>query len=260
VLCHARAIIGVDECGAVEFFSHGARLVGIEGRDGKLAPDAVGDALAPSRKAMCITPAPALILANATSSDVYRPGEIGGAFACAARWPQAAHGQGTLRQCGCRAECTPAELIWMAGSKLGVPALSHKTGGWRRAVTSSIRATCAISHTAEEVGSGVEDAFVSPASRQRWRTTLAHWRGATPGLPRGARSRRRGGGPDRPALETKAVFVALTTRSRPLLPAAVARSTIGDRRRAGISLVRLGTSFATLERRGEVRRDRRRLG
>jgi threonine aldolase len=45
ILCHALAQIAVDECGAPEFFSHGARLVTIDGRNAKLDPDGIENAL-----------------------------------------------------------------------------------------------------------------------------------------------------------------------------------------------------------------------
>ena len=41
VLCHAFAHINVDECGATEFFSGGAKLLGIDTPHAKLTPDAV---------------------------------------------------------------------------------------------------------------------------------------------------------------------------------------------------------------------------
>jgi threonine aldolase len=41
VLCHAVAHINVDECGATEFFSGGAKLLGIDAPAGKLTPDAI---------------------------------------------------------------------------------------------------------------------------------------------------------------------------------------------------------------------------
>ena len=39
VFCHTEAHINTDECGAPEFFTNGAKLVGIHGADGKLHPD-----------------------------------------------------------------------------------------------------------------------------------------------------------------------------------------------------------------------------
>jgi len=44
-LCHAEAHAIVHECGAPEFFGGGLRLLGVEGRGGKLAPQAVAAAL-----------------------------------------------------------------------------------------------------------------------------------------------------------------------------------------------------------------------
>jgi threonine aldolase len=45
VLCHEVSHIVVHECGAPEFFSHGARLVGIGGADAKITPDGIAAAL-----------------------------------------------------------------------------------------------------------------------------------------------------------------------------------------------------------------------
>ena len=50
VVCHAQSHIAVDECGAVEQYSHGARLIGLNTPDGKLTPGAIGTALAPIQK------------------------------------------------------------------------------------------------------------------------------------------------------------------------------------------------------------------
>ena len=39
VFCHEEAHVHDDECGAPEFFTGGAKLVGIPGYDGKITPD-----------------------------------------------------------------------------------------------------------------------------------------------------------------------------------------------------------------------------
>ncbi len=39
VFCHERAHLAVDECGAPEFFTNGAKLIGLAGEDGKIAPE-----------------------------------------------------------------------------------------------------------------------------------------------------------------------------------------------------------------------------
>src|SRR5579884_3439346 len=46
VFCHADSHIATDECGAPEFFGGGLKLVTLPGRYGKIAPDALRQALA----------------------------------------------------------------------------------------------------------------------------------------------------------------------------------------------------------------------
>lgn len=45
IYCHADAHIETSECGAPEFFSHGAKLVTLPGEAGKIAPGTLADAL-----------------------------------------------------------------------------------------------------------------------------------------------------------------------------------------------------------------------
>jgi threonine aldolase len=45
VFAHAEAHIAVDECGAPEFFSHGAKLVPVTGAHGKITPETLSQAL-----------------------------------------------------------------------------------------------------------------------------------------------------------------------------------------------------------------------
>lgn len=46
VLCHAEAHINVDECGAPEFFSSGAKLASVKGAHGLMTPSALAERLA----------------------------------------------------------------------------------------------------------------------------------------------------------------------------------------------------------------------
>ena len=45
VICHARSHIVESECGAPEFYAHGAKLIGIDGADGKLTVEAITAAI-----------------------------------------------------------------------------------------------------------------------------------------------------------------------------------------------------------------------
>ena len=48
VLCHQESHINVDECGAPEFFTHGAKLVFVEGDDSKISPKVLATMAAPN--------------------------------------------------------------------------------------------------------------------------------------------------------------------------------------------------------------------
>ncbi len=45
IFCHEEAHIATDECAAPEFFTHGAKVVGIPGADGKVSPTAIASVL-----------------------------------------------------------------------------------------------------------------------------------------------------------------------------------------------------------------------
>jgi threonine aldolase len=118
IIAHASSHIATDECGAVEWFTHGAKLVTLEGPGGKLAPGAIETALARFEKGMVHHSQPAAISITEASElgTVYRPDEIA-AIARVAR----AHGL-KLHMDGARFAnalahigCTPAELTWRAG-------------------------------------------------------------------------------------------------------------------------------------------------
>lgn len=56
IVCHAQSHIAVDECGAVEQATHGAKLIGVPGADGRLSPPPSKKQSQRSRSAQCITP------------------------------------------------------------------------------------------------------------------------------------------------------------------------------------------------------------
>lgn len=78
VACHAEAHIHVDECGAPEFFTGGAKLLLCQGVDGKLSPDSVASSLAAHRGGVHQVQIGALSLTQATEcGTVYTPDEVG---------------------------------------------------------------------------------------------------------------------------------------------------------------------------------------
>jgi threonine aldolase len=120
ILAHEEGHVLADECGAVEHFTGGARLVGVPGEGGKLVPDLLAERMARIRRDVHQMQPRALTLTNATEyGRVYAPGEVAalGDFA-------RAHGL-RLHMDGARFAnavahlgCTPADLSWRAGVEL----------------------------------------------------------------------------------------------------------------------------------------------
>lgn len=118
VLCHEESHVMDDECGAPEFFSDGAKLVGLPGIGGKIHPDDVRAALArmPAGVLKQVQPA-ALSITQATEAGlVYSRDEIRALSEAAAERGLYVHMDGArfanaLVQLG----CTPAEMTWKCG-------------------------------------------------------------------------------------------------------------------------------------------------
>ena len=130
VICHRDAHIQNDECGAPEFYTHGAKLLLADGAGAKLTPDSVKAVLAATRKDVHQVQPHALSITQATEyGRVYTPDEVA-ALGDLVR----AHGLG-LHMDGARFAnavaylgCAPADITWRAG----VDALSFgfiKNGG-----------------------------------------------------------------------------------------------------------------------------------
>lgn len=117
VYAHDEAHIGVDECGAPQFFTGGAQLVSLPGKDAKLTRDIVEKAL-DKHPANVHTVQPAVVsLTQATElGTCYRPEEIRAISTLA-------HERGLKVQMdGARfanavmfLDCHPADITWRAG-------------------------------------------------------------------------------------------------------------------------------------------------
>ncbi len=130
VLCHADAHIHNDECGAPEFYTHGAKLMPVPCDGAKLTPQAIEAFLAGLRDDVHRTPPAALSITNATESGlVYEPDEIAALAEVARARGLALHMDGArFANAVAHTGCPPAELSWRAG----VDALSFgfvKNGG-----------------------------------------------------------------------------------------------------------------------------------
>jgi threonine aldolase len=118
ILCHAEAHIAVDECGAPEFFTHGAKLVPIEGDDAKLTPAAIEQALGHFQKGFVHHAQPSAVsLTQSTElGTVYAPAELAAIAKLAHAREMKVHVDGArFANALVGLGCTPAELTWKSG-------------------------------------------------------------------------------------------------------------------------------------------------
>ena len=130
IVCHRDAHIQNDECGAPEFFTHGAKLLLAEGEGAKLTPDSARALLATVRDDVHQVQPAALSITNATEYGlVYTPGEVAALGALCKERGLGYHMDGArFANAVARVGCAPADLTWRAG----VDALSFgfvKNGG-----------------------------------------------------------------------------------------------------------------------------------
>jgi threonine aldolase len=118
VFCHAEAHIAVDECGAPEFFTHGAKLIGIEDEHGKLTPAALAAALAHQIKGFVHHAQPAVLsLTQSTElGTVYTPDEIAALSRLAHNHGMKVHMDGArFANALAHLGVSPAAATWQAG-------------------------------------------------------------------------------------------------------------------------------------------------
>lgn len=132
VLTHQESHAADDECGAPEFFSGGAKLVGLPGTGNKLEPEAVTKALARMREGALHQVQPqALTITQATECGlVYTPAEVRALKQAATPRGLKMHMDGArFANALVALGCSPAEITW----KAGVDVLSFggtKNGAW----------------------------------------------------------------------------------------------------------------------------------
>jgi threonine aldolase len=118
VLCHSEAHIAVDECGAPEFYTGGAKLMPLDGAHGKLDAAAIEAALPPDMPLDVHRVQPRLLgLSQATEAGtVYRPEEVARLAAAARARGLAVHMDGSrFANALAFLGCSPAEATWRAG-------------------------------------------------------------------------------------------------------------------------------------------------
>ena len=116
--CHRDAHVAVDECGAPEFYTGGAKLVDLPGEHGKLSAADIAAALAASHKGVVHHVQPASIsLTQATESGTsYRPAEVAAIAAAARPYGVKLHMDGArFANALAFLKVSPAEITWRAG-------------------------------------------------------------------------------------------------------------------------------------------------
>jgi threonine aldolase len=116
--CHEEAHVIDDECGAPEFFTAGAKIVGVPGRDGKIQPATLAETLARYPRGQAKTSQPgALSLSQATEAGTaYRPDEIAALAAIAHAAGMGVHMDGArFANVVASSGAAPADLTWRAG-------------------------------------------------------------------------------------------------------------------------------------------------
>jgi threonine aldolase len=118
VYCHEAAHIVTDECGAPEFFSGGAKLIGLPADDGKIRPEQLANAIAFADEMGVHHVKPgAVSLTQATEwGTVYTLNEISALSAMARRHGLPMHMDGArFANALVHLGCTPAEATWKCG-------------------------------------------------------------------------------------------------------------------------------------------------
>lgn len=118
VLTHHESHIAADECGAPEFYSAGAKLIGIEGVGGKLTTAALAARLARMTPGMVHqVQAQALSITQSTECGlVYAPDEVAALAAVAHDHAMMVHMDGArFANAVAAGTASPADLTWRAG-------------------------------------------------------------------------------------------------------------------------------------------------
>src|SRR5215467_5866328 len=118
VLCHARAHIATDECGAPEFFGGGLKLIGLPGDGCKLAVDTVRAAIArhSGHRPHFVQPAALSLSQVSEAGTIYSLAEIEALAGVAHAAGLGVHMDGArFANALVRSNASPAAMTWQAG-------------------------------------------------------------------------------------------------------------------------------------------------
>lgn len=133
VLCHTESHVNVDECGAPEFFTAGAKLLPLEGAEGKLDAEMLRTSIrrAGARGGVHRVKPAAVSITQATElGTVYRPEEVAAVASVCRAHGLALHMDGArFANALATLDAPPAEITWKAGVDILTLGAS-KNGAW----------------------------------------------------------------------------------------------------------------------------------
>jgi threonine aldolase len=116
IYCHPEAHINVDECGAPELFTGGAKLVCVPGEHGRITPAGVEAKIQGEGFVHAVQPAAISITQASECGTLYTPDQVAALSATAKAHKMALHMDGArFANALVALGCTPAELTWKAG-------------------------------------------------------------------------------------------------------------------------------------------------
>ena len=119
VLCHERAHIETDECGAPEFFSGGAKLLPIGGENGKLDLEEATTILTQHRDVHSTKIRALSVTQTTEAGTVYSPHELEAISAFATQHSLLIHMDGArFANAVASLGCAPKEITWQRGVKI----------------------------------------------------------------------------------------------------------------------------------------------
>ena len=118
IYCHAESHINVDECGAPEFYTGGAKLVTLNGTDAQIHPSELSKTLENAGAGVVhhVQPAAVSITQATEVGTVYLPEEIGEIAKITHAHNLCLHIDGArLANAVVSLDCAPADITWRAG-------------------------------------------------------------------------------------------------------------------------------------------------
>ncbi len=116
VFCHEDAHVQMDECGAPEFFTGGAKLIGLPGDAGRIAPDTLRAALAGDSGVHSVQPACLTLTTVTEAGTLYTLAQIAELAGIAHEAGLKVHLDGArLANALAATGASPADMTWRAG-------------------------------------------------------------------------------------------------------------------------------------------------